>query len=258
MLRNIAESNHGDVHIKSSSRHAVRSFGMSELKWTSWRTHLVNEKSRQLSDTFKKQKLSIGGQIRIIDVMLREEGLLQAAWQSEWTCAQRLVCSSRNDTPDQDTLKELERKSSRTQATRVGGGFAYSANGTDLSLEPLFERRTAQPWTTQSDTVASGPRMPGSEAGQSRAPRLPPSTDPSGSAGLGTRPAPGKCLERTRQSGFVCRTVSDRAPASARRRRASKRAAPKAPLPRTAVLAAPPVSVAVNSGNGRLERAWSF
>jgi len=72
LLRNIAESNHGDFSLKSFDSDAARAMCSQDQRWTSWRTNLVNEKSKQLTDSFKKQRMSIGSQIKIIEVMARE------------------------------------------------------------------------------------------------------------------------------------------------------------------------------------------
>merc|ERR1719409_1521999 len=119
LLRNIAESNHGDITLKTFGPQAG-ALCVDDTRWTSWRTHLVNEKSKQLSDNFKKPKMSIGSQIRIIEVMQREEKQKEDSWREEWKCCQRLLLSAENNkngtiNSDRDMLKELERKAGRTQ-----------------------------------------------------------------------------------------------------------------------------------------------
>jgi len=180
LLRNIAESNHGDFTLKSFSEGGSSAYCQQDAKWTSWRTNLVNEKSKQLSDSFKKQKMSIGGQIKIIEVMQREEKQKERSWHEEWKCAQRLLLASesrKSTLDDRDALKDLERKTSRTSKARVGGGFAYQTDEVDLSLEHLFEHKSAVPWTANTDTVATGPKVPLSDASQTREARFPPARD---------------------------------------------------------------------------------
>lgn len=180
LLRNIAESNHGDIVIKFFDELAARNAcATGDPRWKSWRTNLVNEKSKQLSDTFKKQKLSIGGQIKIIDVMQREERQKENMWREERNCAQRLLIGAevqRTGSQDRDAVRELERKTARTQSERVGGGFAYQTSELDLGLEHLFEHKSAIPWTANSDTVAAGPRLPSTGSTRGGA-RLPPSRE---------------------------------------------------------------------------------
>lgn len=184
LLRNVAESNHGDFTLKSFGQQPAKSaFCSTDSRWSSWRTNLVNEKAKQLSDNFKKQRLSIGGQMKIIEVMQLEEKGKERAWRDEWNCAQRLLMASENDrgsVPDKDMVRELERKSSRSLSVRVGGGFMFHTEEARIGLEELFERKSAVPWTANSETRASGPKyMPnaGSSEDLGRRPRFPPSRD---------------------------------------------------------------------------------
>jgi len=188
LLRNISESNHGDFCSKAFSsgggdaiRDAAGSISSQDARWTSWRTNLVNEKSKELCDSFKKQRMSIGGQIRIIEVMQREESQKEDGWHHEWQCAQRLLLSQENDKTNaltRDSVRELQRKNSRTLSARVGGGFAYCIGERDLGLESLFEHKSATPWTDATDTNAAGPRLPMWDAGQGRLPRMPLDPEP--------------------------------------------------------------------------------
>lgn len=178
LLRNIAESNHGDFSVKHFNEGARRCnvFGAHDAKFASWRTNLVNGKSKQLSETFKKQKMSIGSQMRIIEVMLREESAKESSWMDEWRCAQRLLLVQKNHVPDRDEVKELERRSARSLSARVGGGYVYQTGEMQIGFEQLFEHKSAVPWTDHSDTVAVGPKVPGSETLQ-RTAKFPPSRD---------------------------------------------------------------------------------
>ncbi|CAE8595567.1 unnamed protein product [Polarella glacialis] len=184
MLRYISESNHGDFILKSFSEQGFsrnNAIPSADMKWTSWRTNLVNEKSEKLASSFKEQKMSIGSQIRIIEVMLREESRKEATWHEEWRAAQRLLGSQKDAKkaalPDRDMIKELERKSSRTVSARVGGGYLYQTDYVQLGMEQLFEHKSAVPWTAHSDTLAVGPKMPLHGADKTRMPKLPPSLE---------------------------------------------------------------------------------
>jgi len=182
LLRNISESNHGDFLLKRFDDPATGgAYCKEDARWTSWRTNLVNEKNKQLSDSFKKQKMSIGSQVKIIEVMQREEKQKEVAWCEEWKCIQRLFLSSEASTNsvnrDRDMVKELERKASRTSRARTGGGFMYQTDEVNLGLEQLFEHKSAVPWTANSDTVATGPKFPNFESGQGRMAKFPPGPD---------------------------------------------------------------------------------
>mmetsp|Transcript_45204 Transcript_45204/g.98780 ORF Transcript_45204/g.98780 Transcript_45204/m.98780 type:complete len:883 (+) Transcript_45204:98-2746(+) len=176
LLRNIAESNHGDFNMKSFEE--GKAVSGRDSRWTSWRTNLVNEKSKELGNSFKKQQMSIGNQIRIVEVMMTEEGAKETGWRMEWRCAQRLlVC---NDEEKQynlgrDSVREMERRTSRTLSARVGGGYAYATEEPNLGLERLFEHKSAVPWTTHMETMAVGPKVPLPGAGEGRIPKFPPS-----------------------------------------------------------------------------------
>merc|ERR1740121_197495 len=220
MLRNLAELNHGDFSLKTFGDDPQRSaVSNADMKWTSWRTNLVNEKTKEVAESFKKQRMSIGSQIRIIDVMQREELQKQAGWEEEWQCAERLLASQESDRErvrdmSRDGVRELERRTSRTLSARVGGGFEYTTGQQDLGLEHLFEHTSAMPWTACSETAAAGPRIPSFDAGQARLPRLPLEPFPTLPPALGLAPTfpcaptfpsqlPSRQRPRSARSGIV-------------------------------------------------------
>jgi hypothetical protein len=180
LLRRIAESNHGDITLKSFNECSP---GDASGGWSSWRTNAVNEKSKQLSDNFKKPKMSIGSQVRIIEVMQKEERKKEEAWMEEWKCTQRLLDTAETSKKsgsimgDRDMVKEMERKYSRAVSQRIGGGYKYEVEKPDLSLERMFEHQSAVPWTANSDTAATGPKIPRAGAGQHRMAKFPPSSE---------------------------------------------------------------------------------
>lgn len=186
LLRNIAEANHGDFHLKSFAGGtgggvAKSAIAAADQKWTSWRTELVNRKSKQMSDEFKKQRLSVGGQMRIVEVMMREEHQKESFWKEEWKCAQRLLLASETQgpVPDSDSLKEIQRKMARSVSVRVGGGFVFKTGDKDKGLEKLFEHKSSVPWTANSDTIAVGPKFAPNtmQVDDPRRAKLPPTRD---------------------------------------------------------------------------------
>jgi hypothetical protein len=185
LLRNISESNHGDFLLRFfKGQSGAPAYCTHDKEWTSWRTNAVNEKSKQLSDSFKKPKMSIGSQVRIIEVMQREEKQKEESWREEWKCTQRLLLAAESSSKkhgtvmsDRDMVKELERKSGRTQLARVGGGFMYHTEELDLGLERLFQHQSAVTWTANTDSAATGPKVPCGGAGQARLAKFPPSQD---------------------------------------------------------------------------------
>merc|ERR1711920_111744 len=119
-------------------------FCSHDAQWTSWRTNLVNEKSKQMTESFKKQRMSIGGQIQILKVMQQEEKHKRASWQAEWKCAERLLFAQGDQTAiehDQDMVRKFEKKTAHTLSTPVGGGYAYRTFQRKLGLEDLFEHK---------------------------------------------------------------------------------------------------------------------
>eukprot|EP00913_Durusdinium_trenchii_P001296 g1194.t1 len=180
---NISEGNHGDFTLKSfnpeGAGHAIPGH---ESKWTSWRTMLVNEKTKQtlgcasrsllLSNNFKQQTMTIGSQIRVLEVMLREEAKFEDGWRQE---RGRGPCGCRED-GDRDMVKELERTTTHTMSARVGGGFLYHTRQLDLGMEKLFEHNTSSPWTVQSASMAQGPKVACVDV-DPRLPKFPPSLD---------------------------------------------------------------------------------
>jgi len=185
LLRNISESNHGDFTLKSFKKQGIgraNAIPTADSRWTSWRTNLVNEKSQQLANSFKKEKMGIGSQIKIIEVMQREESRRENSWHEEWRCAQRLLAAQQDTkspalVQDRDMVKELERKSTRTLTARVGGGFLYDTHEVTIGMEHLFEHKSAVSWTANSDTMAIGPKVPMHDAGHDRTAKLPPSSE---------------------------------------------------------------------------------
>ncbi|CAJ1329690.1 unnamed protein product [Effrenium voratum] len=183
LLRSISESNHGDFTLKSfqdqgDARRDMQTPSSAtpeelaerlrvgranvipgqDSKWTSWRTMLVNEKTKKLSESFKQQKMGIGSQVNILAVMLREEGQFEESWRQEWTCAQQLLAKV-PECPDRDMVRELERNASQTISARVGGGFIYHTRQMELGMEKLFEHRGAKPWSAESESTAVGPKV---------------------------------------------------------------------------------------------------
>lgn len=183
LLRNISEANHGDFNLKSFGSSAKSSISAQDQKWSSWRTDLVNKKSKQMSDTFKKQRLSIGGQMRIVEVMVREEEKKESFWKEEWKAAQRLILASENQgpVPDQDSMKEIQRKMARSVSVRVGGGYLFKQTGDDKKngLETFFEHKSSVPWSANSDAVALGPKFAPSlmQSDDTRMAKLPPTRE---------------------------------------------------------------------------------
>eukprot|EP00928_Gymnodinium_smaydae_P093760 TRINITY_DN7806_c1_g1_i2.p1 TRINITY_DN7806_c1_g1~~TRINITY_DN7806_c1_g1_i2.p1 ORF type:complete len:901 (+),score=205.08 TRINITY_DN7806_c1_g1_i2:216-2705(+) len=196
LLKKISESNNGEFTLRSFGN-TWKGFTAHDAKWTSWRTNLVNEKSKQLADSFKKQRMTIGSQLQIIEVMQREEKQKEQNWHEEWKCAQRLLRSSehlRSSASDVDGVRELERRTARTLSARVGGGFAYLTDEVDLGLEALFEHRSALPWTATSETTASGPKLPVWDSCQGRAPRFPPACGGAAASTLSAAMAAGQSM----------------------------------------------------------------
>jgi len=185
LLRNISESNHGDFTLKSFQKQGIgraNAIPTADSRWTSWRTNLVNEKSQQLANSFKKEKMCIGSQIKIIEVMQREETRRENSLHEEWRCASRLLAAQHDPkspalVQDRDMVKELERKTTRTLTARVGGGYLYDTREVTIGMEHLFEHKSAVSWTANSDTMAIGPKVPMPDAGQDRTAKLPPSSE---------------------------------------------------------------------------------
>lgn len=177
LLRNISEGNHGDFSLKSFRDQGIgTAIPGQDSKWTSWRTILVNQKAQEMSNSFKQQTMTIGSQIRVLEVLLREEGKFETAWREEKTCVVRLL-SKVQENPDRDMVKELERRTTQTVSARVGGGFLYHAQQVELGMEKLFEHKSSAPWSAQSDcTVAIGPKVPRPDV-QARRAKFPPAMD---------------------------------------------------------------------------------
>lgn len=159
--------------------------GTFECRYRSWRTDLVSGLARKREEGFKKARLTIGGQLRILAVMLEEEERHLVRVKEEMKCAQRLMAAADNPRSfpgsDRDQLKDIQRDMKRSSSVRVGGGFVYQQEGPDdVGLDELFQAKSAVPWTANSETMAVGPKfapaVPSMSA--SRAPKLPPTSQP--------------------------------------------------------------------------------
>ena len=177
LLRNISEGNHGDFTLKSFRSEGIgNAIPGQDSKWTSWRTILVNAKAKEMSNSFKQQTMTIGSQIRVLEVLLKEEGKFEEAWHEERICVVRLL-SKVQENPDRDMVKELERKTTHTVSARVGGGFLYKMQQVELGMERLFEHKSSTPWSAQSEgAMAVGPKVPRPEV-EARRRRFPPSME---------------------------------------------------------------------------------
>merc|ERR1719456_214499 len=82
LLRQISESNNGDFVIKKFHRpgDAERASG-PEKGHPDWRNELVNETSQKMTRDFQQQKFSLGGQLKIVEVMTREVSGRQQGWR---------------------------------------------------------------------------------------------------------------------------------------------------------------------------------
>ena len=71
----------------------------------------------RLTESFKQQTMTIGSQIRVLEVMQREEGNFEVLWREEWTCADRLL-SKVQECPDRDMVRASKRHSKRHSKTQ--------------------------------------------------------------------------------------------------------------------------------------------
>jgi len=271
-LRRLAEDNRGTYvarPLTNERNDGKEIVGTYERRYTSWRTNLVNELSRKREQSFRTSRLTIGGQQRILEVMLEEQDVIKAAVNEEVKCAERLLNSA--DRPaafpgtDRDQLKDLQRDMKRSASVKVGGGYLYEQDGPDdVGLDQLFEVKSAVPWTMNSETMAVGPHIvpanPG--VGDQRQPKFPPSVVPLEPGTLPMPAARAPSPRPKRRPKPARPKVTERAP-SAQRQPSADRAAggPRAqqklkPPPRKAAppaAPAPPAPVAP-----AVERRWSF
>jgi len=178
-LRHVAEANRGTFGIKRFTA-AQSSVCAYDHNWTSWRTEAVNTAAKKIEEDFKAQKLTIGGQLTIVEVMISEEQQKLDTWLQEFECCERLLVTDeklRETALERDSLREMQRSMAHSVSVRVGGGFAYGTQEMDLGLEPCFERKSAVPWTANAETMAVGPHFnPLNVQGDVRAQRFPPSS----------------------------------------------------------------------------------
>jgi len=274
-LRRLAEDNRGTFTARPLTVErgdGKEILGTFEQRYSSWRTGLVNDLARKREEGFRKARLTIGGQLRILQVMLEEHETTVALVGEEIKCGLRLIAMV--DRPaafpgsDKDQLKDLQRDMKRSSSVRVGGGYIYEKDGPDdKGLDTFFEVKSAVPWTVNSETVAIGPKFvpanPG--VGATRVAKLPPNPTPLEPGTLPPAAPRGRKTSPTRKgaSARPSSTTGARRPAAATRQASADRAAgaPRsarapAPKPKKARAEEPPPPPP--PPRPPIQRAWSF
>uniref|UniRef100_A0A0G4G0I3 Uncharacterized protein n=1 Tax=Chromera velia CCMP2878 TaxID=1169474 RepID=A0A0G4G0I3_9ALVE len=198
-LRRLAESNHGSFRLKrfghlhgppgikpGPGETGAEQMGSFERRYKSWRSEVVTQHVRGVEGRLKQSRMTIGGQLRIIDVLSQEKKLEEVEWLGELKCVNRLLLASNTQgpVPSRDALTELQKRTARSQSVRVGGGFLYQTEKDEEGLDRAFEKKFALPWSNFAESVAVGPRVPDPTAalrsieGGSRKPRFPRSPVP--------------------------------------------------------------------------------
>merc|ERR1712112_89413 len=99
LLRNLAVTNRGKFSIKKFDGSRKEESTRKDKKWA------------RLLEDFSKQRLTVGGQLKIVGIMRSEEKQREAFWKEEWKCANRLITPVQSKKlSNQSELQDLQKR----------------------------------------------------------------------------------------------------------------------------------------------------
>jgi len=129
LMRNMAVTNNGKFTMKRFDGSLNSRRRMVENLDPSMHAPKGQNKWSHLLEDFQKQRLTIGGQVRIVDIMTDEEKQREAFWKQEWKCANKLLHESKP--------KKLPNYSNSQYSVRCGGGYVYQGDQQEFEEEEL-------------------------------------------------------------------------------------------------------------------------
>lgn len=108
-------------------------------------------------------RLTVGGQLSVIDVMVEEHKRLESDWLEEQKCANRLLLTTatQQPVPTRADQRHLQRKMqmSGAQQAQLGGGYVYADDAPTTTLRDLFGVAPKPPWEASGEAVPFDPRL---------------------------------------------------------------------------------------------------
>jgi len=149
-LRRLAEDNHGSFRQKRFDGSQASAVASSA---TSWRTGAGQFEGD--SDT----RMTIGGQLSIIEVMIEEQKAQEFDWLEEQKCANRLLLTTatQQPVPDPEAKRDLQRRVALSGVAKLGGGYLYKDDAQDNQLQDLFGAQPRPPWEASDQPLAYNP-----------------------------------------------------------------------------------------------------
>jgi len=129
LLRNLAVTNRGKFSIKKFDGSRKEESTRKDKKWA------------RLLEDFSKQRLTVGGQLKIVGIMRSEEKQREAFWKEEWKCANRLITPVQSKKlSNQSELQDLQKKLAKSVfSVRVGGGYVYQSESEETEMDQIFD-----------------------------------------------------------------------------------------------------------------------
>eukprot|EP00397_Hematodinium_sp_SG-2012_P014488 GEMP01014730.1.p1 GENE.GEMP01014730.1~~GEMP01014730.1.p1 ORF type:complete len:425 (+),score=118.30 GEMP01014730.1:1245-2519(+) len=166
LLRNVAEKTGGKFTMKRF--HGVTAFdvGKTDEVWDGVKARIMADKWQRLAPNKDQHRLTIGGQINIVDIMIMEEQQRDEFWKAEWACAKQLLDSSPKDGSTsikaqlkvdvRATKKYRAKKKREIHSVRIGGGFLYQEDEYGVDILPTPGRN---PWEKPPRKIDAMDRM---------------------------------------------------------------------------------------------------
>jgi hypothetical protein len=140
-LRRLAEDNHGSFRMKRFDGSQASAVSSSA---TSWRSGMGKFEGAGDGDN----RMTIGGQLSIIEVMIEEQKAQEFDWLEEQKCANRLLLTTatQQPVPDPASQRDLQRRVALSGVAKLGGGYLYNEDAQDSQLQDLFGAQPLPPW----------------------------------------------------------------------------------------------------------------
>lgn len=137
-LRRLAETNHGEFRAKPITTRALYEGNNIQPTAKGGRERATRDKLNR--------KLTLGGQTKIVEVMVEEHTRHEGLWLEEQKCANLLLLASMTQgaVPGPQDARHVRQVIAEKQQTRLGGGYLYlDDNETYTPLRACFQRATS-------------------------------------------------------------------------------------------------------------------
>lgn len=151
-LRRLTEENHGTFRQKRFDGGAL--FQSADI----W---LPEDAGGDAADEAHRidTRLTVGGQLSVIEVMIEEHRRQECDWLEEQKCANRLLLTtaSQQPVPTRKVQREIDRKRQLSGSAKLGGGFVYNDDPPDTTLQDLFGAPQVPQWEASGEPILYNP-----------------------------------------------------------------------------------------------------